>query len=60
MQDQPLLISSLISYAGLYHGEVEIVSRTLEGSIHRYGYQQAHQALEAGGPGAPVSGGGTR
>ncbi len=43
MQDYPLLISSLISYAGLYHGEVEIVSRTLEGSMHRYGYQQAHR-----------------
>jgi acyl-CoA synthetase (AMP-forming)/AMP-acid ligase II len=43
MQDQPLLISSLISYAGLYHGEVEIVSRTVEGSMHRYDYQQAHR-----------------
>ena len=43
MQENPLLISSLISYAGLYHGEVEIVSRTVEGPIQRYGYQQAHQ-----------------
>ena len=43
MQNTPLLISSLISYAGLYHGEVEIVSRTVEGPIHRYGYQQAQQ-----------------
>jgi acyl-CoA synthetase (AMP-forming)/AMP-acid ligase II len=41
MQDWPLLISSLISYSGLYHGDVEIVSRTIEGPIHRYGYREA-------------------
>ncbi len=43
MQDWPLLISSLISYSGLYHGDVEIVSRTLEGPIHRYGYREAEK-----------------
>ncbi|MBI4763242.1 MAG: long-chain-fatty-acid--CoA ligase [Deltaproteobacteria bacterium] len=43
IQDQPLLISSLISYAGLYHGEVEIVSRTVEGPIHRYGYREVQR-----------------
>jgi len=42
MQDYPLLISSLISFADLYHGEAEIVSRTLEGPIHRYNYRDAH------------------
>jgi acyl-CoA synthetase (AMP-forming)/AMP-acid ligase II len=42
MQDYPLLISSLISFADLYHGEAEIVSRTLEGPIHRYSYRDAH------------------
>ena len=39
MQDRPLLISSLIDYAALYHGNTEIVSRTIEGPIHRYTYR---------------------
>ncbi len=43
MQDWPLLISTLIEYADRYHGDVEIVSRTIEGPIHRYGYRQAHE-----------------
>ncbi len=36
MQSQPLLISSLIEFAGLHHGDTEIVSRRVEGDIHRY------------------------
>jgi 3-(methylthio)propionyl---CoA ligase len=43
MQDQPLLISSLISFADRFHGSTEIVSRTVEGSIHRYTYREAHR-----------------
>ena len=39
MQDHPLLISSLIEFAALNHGEEEIVSRTVEGPIHRYRYK---------------------
>jgi fatty-acyl-CoA synthase len=39
MQDRPLLISSLIEFAGLNHGDEEIVSRTIEGPIHRYTYR---------------------
>ncbi|MDB5847769.1 MAG: long-chain fatty acid--CoA ligase, partial [Rhodoferax sp.] len=35
MQDQPLLISSLIQFADRHHGDVEIVSRRIEGDIHR-------------------------
>jgi 3-(methylthio)propionyl---CoA ligase len=42
MQDQPLLISSLITYAERHHGHTEVVSRTIEGGIHRYTYRQAH------------------
>ena len=41
MQDRQLLISSLIDYAAVYHGEQEIVSRTVEGPIHRYTYVDA-------------------
>lgn len=36
MQDQPLLISSLIDFAERHHGDAEIVSRRVEGDIHRY------------------------
>jgi fatty-acyl-CoA synthase len=39
MQDRPLLISSLIEFAALNHSEGEIVSRTVEGPIHRYTYK---------------------
>jgi len=53
MQDRPLLISSLIEHAGLYHGDVEIVSRSVEGPIHRTNYREVQlrskklaQALE--------------
>ncbi len=43
MQDRPLLISSLISFADRFHGGTEIVSRTIEGPIHRYTYRDAHR-----------------
>ena len=36
MQDQPLLISNMIEYADRHHGDGEIVSRRVEGDIHRY------------------------
>ena len=36
MQDQPLLISSLIDFADRHHADGEIVSRRVEGDIHRY------------------------
>jgi len=39
MQESPLLISSLIEFAALNHGDEEIVSRTIEGPIHRYTYK---------------------
>ena len=39
MQSQQLLISSLIEFADRHHGEAEIVSRRVEGDIHRYTYK---------------------
>lgn len=39
VQDRPLLISQLIEYAALYHGNTEIVTRSVEGPIHRYTYR---------------------
>jgi fatty-acyl-CoA synthase len=41
MMDRPLLISGLIQYAAEYHGDTEIVTRTVEGPIHRYTYRDA-------------------
>ena len=39
MQNQQLLISSLIEFAERHHGDGEIVSRRVEGDIHRYTYK---------------------
>ncbi|MBV8634086.1 MAG: AMP-binding protein, partial [Burkholderiaceae bacterium] len=36
MQEQPLLISSLLEHAERCHPHAEIVSRTVEGAVHRY------------------------
>jgi acyl-CoA synthetase (AMP-forming)/AMP-acid ligase II len=41
MQNQPLLLSSLLKHADRFHADTEIVSRTVEGPIHRYGYSDA-------------------
>ena len=36
MQNQPLLISGLIDFADKHHGDAAVVSRRVEGDIHRY------------------------
>jgi 3-(methylthio)propionyl---CoA ligase len=44
MQDQPLLVSSLIEFAARHHADAEIVSRRVDsnsGDLHRYTYAQA-------------------
>ena len=43
MQNQQLLISSLIDFAERHHGEGEIVSRRVEGDIHRTNYRAIAQ-----------------
>jgi fatty-acyl-CoA synthase len=40
MMQQPLLISSLIQHAERYHADTEIVSRRVEGDIHRTNYRE--------------------
>jgi fatty-acyl-CoA synthase len=42
MMDQPLLISGLIRHAARHHADGEIVSKNVDGSLHRYGYAAAH------------------
>jgi len=56
MQSQPLLISSLMEFAERHHGDSEIVSRRVEGDLHRYTYRdlaarsrQLANALDAEG-----------
>jgi 3-(methylthio)propionyl---CoA ligase len=41
MQEDAPLISDLIEHAALNHADTEIVSRTIEGSLHRYHYRDA-------------------
>lgn len=64
MMDQPLLVSSLLTHAERHHGQQEIVSRRVEGDLHRYTFsdlatrsRQLAQALEALGvqPGTRIA-----
>src|SRR6218665_1335099 len=41
MMAMPLLISSLIRHAARHSGDTEIVSKRVEGDIHRYGWRDA-------------------
>ena len=43
MMDMPLSISILLVHADRFHGDTEIVSRRVEGDIHRYTYRDAHR-----------------
>ena len=41
MQERPLLLSGLLTHAETYNPGAEIVSRTVEGPMHRYTYTDA-------------------
>src|SRR6266481_7214949 len=43
MSERPLLVSEIIKHAAIYHRDTEIVSRTVEGPIHRYTYAEAER-----------------
>jgi len=43
MSEQPLLVSMLIKHAARFHGDVEIVSRLVDGGVHRYTYADAER-----------------
>jgi fatty-acyl-CoA synthase len=45
MMDRPLLVSAAIDYAAEIYPDVEIVSQTVEGSLHRYGYRAARERI---------------
>src|SRR6185437_7170545 len=40
MQDWPLLVHKIIDHAALNHGDREVVTRLVEGPIHRTNYRQ--------------------
>lgn len=41
MMDRDLMISDILEYAAVYAPDAEIITRTVEGPIHRYGYADA-------------------
>lgn len=43
MQDYPLVVNSILDYAAKFHGEQEIITCTVEGSVHRYTYGDMHK-----------------
>src|SRR6266481_6106536 len=43
MSERPLLVSAIIKHAAIYHRDTEVVSRTVEGPIHRYTYAEAER-----------------
>ncbi len=45
MMDRPLLVSSVIDFAAETYPNVEIVSQTVEGGLHRYGYAAARERI---------------
>jgi len=45
MMDRPLLVSSVIDYAAEIFPDVQVVSQTVEGGLHRYGYAQARERI---------------
>jgi fatty-acyl-CoA synthase len=45
MMDRPLLVSSVIDYAADIYPDVEIVSNTVEGGIHRYSYRASRERI---------------
>ena len=46
MMDTPLLISAVIDYAAAVHGDARLISRTVEGTIHRYTYRDSYRRIQ--------------
>ena len=43
MQDFPLMVARLLSYAEKFHRDTQIVSRRLEGDIHRHIFSERNK-----------------
>ena len=46
MQTRPLMISSIIEHAAVNHAGTEIISKTVEGDVHRYTYAEAGRRIK--------------
>jgi fatty-acyl-CoA synthase len=46
MMDRPLLVAPLLEYAARYHADTEIVTRSVEGPIHRVTYAEMHRRTQ--------------
>jgi acyl-CoA synthetase (AMP-forming)/AMP-acid ligase II len=47
MMDTPLSIISLTQFAAINHSDTEIVSRTVEGPLHRYTYGDSYRRMQS-------------
>ncbi len=45
MMQRPLLVSQLIDFAAEVYADIPIVSQTVEGGVHRYGYADARKRI---------------
>ncbi|MFO1350652.1 MAG: long-chain-fatty-acid--CoA ligase [Gammaproteobacteria bacterium] len=45
MMDIPLMISAIIRYAADVNAEARVISRSVEGPMHRYGYRDAYRRI---------------
>jgi len=45
MMNRPLLISSLIDFAGEVYGSIPMISQTVEGGIHRYTFSESKKRI---------------
>ncbi|MEJ1967184.1 MAG: AMP-binding protein [Rhizomicrobium sp.] len=54
MQDWPLLVHKIIDHAAINHGDREVVSRSVEGPIHRTDYRQIAVRAQGGRGAGPA------
>ena len=46
MMDRPLLVTPLMQFAAAYHGDTAIVTRSVEGPIHRTTYAETYRRIQ--------------
>ena len=46
MMDRPLLVAPLMQFAAAYHGDTAIVTRSIEGPLHRTTYAETYRRIQ--------------
>ncbi len=46
MMDRPLMVISLMEFAAAYHGDCPIITRSVEGPVHRTNYAQTYRRIQ--------------